>query len=337
MRSIIALLAATAAVMSNAADTAVYRGNASRLCRTGPPKRVPSDGSPNVLVVGDSVSIGWTPHLAPMITGAQVQHSPDSGDGGALDTAYSRGCNSTLSRLTDQTSSGWDVIVFNSGLHDICYDGQYPEECVGPQDFQANLAALRDFWTARGPRPGVPAKLVWVTTTPVPCSAEKTADVVHYNEIAAGVFPGVPIANTFQYVIDVCGPVPYTSCNISNTSPSRCSPHYTSDGYQALASHIAPAVNGAVAAALADAGARDAPAAAAVVPAAGDAVPCAGSVNNAACPSGWSCMPVSWDTSKVGCCEHGGGTYCGDDWHCCPAGTKCAADCSLHGCDCLQA
>ena len=56
---------------------------ASRVCRPGPPLLPPTDGRKNCLVIGDSVSIGYTPYVTAMMNAScQVQHAPFSGDGG---------------------------------------------------------------------------------------------------------------------------------------------------------------------------------------------------------------------------------------------------------------
>jgi hypothetical protein len=53
---------------------------------------------PNVLIVGDSVSIGYTPHVTRLMASrAMVQHSPyDASDGGAEETAYGVQCLKVL-------------------------------------------------------------------------------------------------------------------------------------------------------------------------------------------------------------------------------------------------
>ena len=61
------------------------------VCKTGAPLPL-SKTLPNVLVIGDSVSIGYTPKIAARMADiALVQHSPwDLRDGGAEETAYVR-------------------------------------------------------------------------------------------------------------------------------------------------------------------------------------------------------------------------------------------------------
>ena len=63
------------------------------VCKSGP--NVPlSTTQPNILIIGDSVSIGYTPHVAErMKDKALVLHSPlDVRDGGAEETAYGMQC-----------------------------------------------------------------------------------------------------------------------------------------------------------------------------------------------------------------------------------------------------
>jgi hypothetical protein len=92
-------------------------------CKPGPEKP-PSTTLKNVLVIGDSVSIGYTdsskglPKLLASV--AQVQHGPwDHSDGGAKDTAMGVACLDRWLMTQAQQSVKWDVITFNFGLHDM--------------------------------------------------------------------------------------------------------------------------------------------------------------------------------------------------------------------------
>ena len=54
----------------------------------GPPAGSLATDLPNIVVIGDSVSIGWTPVLRQLLAGkATVLHNPNSGDGGARSTS----------------------------------------------------------------------------------------------------------------------------------------------------------------------------------------------------------------------------------------------------------
>ena len=72
-----------------------YLGNSSRLCRPGAQfsRSQLQSSNPSIGVLGDSVSIGWTPDvMANLASVASVQHIPFSQDGGALDTKYQIQC-----------------------------------------------------------------------------------------------------------------------------------------------------------------------------------------------------------------------------------------------------
>lgn len=87
------------------------------VCKTGPPIPYASDKK-NVLIVGDSVSIGYTPFVAKVMNAtAFVQHSPWGGDGGAEETLYGARCIENLIRAPDGTTLSPDVLMFNWGLH----------------------------------------------------------------------------------------------------------------------------------------------------------------------------------------------------------------------------
>lgn len=88
-----------------------------QVCKTGPPLPL-STTRKNVLIVGDSVSIGYTPWVAQALQDqALVQHSPWGGDGGAEETQYGYRCLANLIRAPDGTPLSPDVLVFNWGLH----------------------------------------------------------------------------------------------------------------------------------------------------------------------------------------------------------------------------
>ena len=75
----------------------------------------PSKSLPNVLIIGDSVSIGYTPPVAAdMAKVALVQHSPwDTRDGGAEETAYGVQCLKYFLRSPLGVPLKPDVIMFN--------------------------------------------------------------------------------------------------------------------------------------------------------------------------------------------------------------------------------
>ena len=62
---------------------------ARRICRPGPTLPSTSDKY-NVLIIGDSISLGAMKDLTPLLHAgsAKVEHAPFSSDGGALDVKY---------------------------------------------------------------------------------------------------------------------------------------------------------------------------------------------------------------------------------------------------------
>ena len=137
---------------------------------------VDQPGLPRVLLIGDSISVGYTVGVRERLAGrANVHRIPENGG------PTSRGVANIDAWLGD---GDWDVIHFNWGLHDIKYmdDGNRQ---VSKEDYAVNLRSL----VARMKETG--ATLIWCTTTPVPSGDEitsrKTEDVPPYNAIAQGI------------------------------------------------------------------------------------------------------------------------------------------------------
>lgn len=157
-------------------------------------------GLPRVLLIGDSISIGYTLDVRKMLEGkANVHRIPTNGG------PTSRGVESLKSWLGD---SKWDVIHFNFGLHDLVYMGPQGERLVDPKtpgshhqvplpDYEKNLTTIVKQLKATG------AKVIWCNTTPVPeGSPGRVGDeAMKFNEVAAKVMQaeGVPINDLHSY------------------------------------------------------------------------------------------------------------------------------------------
>ncbi len=110
-------------------------------------------GLPRVLLIGDSISIGYTlPARALLAGAANVHRIPVNGG------PTPRGVEQIDSWLG---KGKWDVIHFNWGLHDLKYmsDGRKQVEL---DIYERNLERLVERLQATG------AKLIWASTTPVP-------------------------------------------------------------------------------------------------------------------------------------------------------------------------
>ena len=141
---------------------------------------------PNVLLIGDSISIGYTVDVRKQLASrADVFRIPTN----ARDSAYG------LDQLAGWLGSRkWEVIHFNWGLWDICY--RHPESSVqghrdkvngtltaSPADYRKNLERIVALLQT------TEAKLIWGTTTPVPDeeAGRFVGDEVKYNQIAAEI------------------------------------------------------------------------------------------------------------------------------------------------------
>jgi acyl-CoA thioesterase-1 len=157
-------------------------------------------GLPRVLLIGDSISIGYTLDVRKLLEGkANVHRIPTNGG------PSSRGVESLKSWLGE---SKWDLIHFNFGLHDLVYMGPKGERLVDPKmpgshhqvplpDYEKNLTIIVKQLKATG------AKVIWCNTTPVPeGSSGRVADeAVMFNKAAAKVMhaEGVPTNDLHSY------------------------------------------------------------------------------------------------------------------------------------------
>ncbi|MCH6255808.1 SGNH/GDSL hydrolase family protein [Puniceicoccaceae bacterium K14] len=149
---------------------------------------------PNVLLLGDSISIGYTPVVIDLLKDVANTQRPNANCG-----STAAGIKKIDSWLGD---SNWDIIHFNWGLHDLCYRHPDSKETghrdkingkvtVSLEKYETNLDAL----VVRLKETG--AKLLWVNTTPVPPGevGRFPGDELKYNAVAAKIMEkhGIPI------------------------------------------------------------------------------------------------------------------------------------------------
>ena len=147
---------------------------------------VDEPGLPRVLIIGDSISIGYTAGVRGLLKGKANVHR-NAGNAQATITG--------LAKLDAWLGSEkWDVIHFNWGLHDL---KQYKDGKLTPgqpvwvelADYEKNLAKLVERLKATG------AKLIFANTTPVPEGANGRVPglEVRYNEAAARVMAAAAV------------------------------------------------------------------------------------------------------------------------------------------------
>ena len=144
-------------------------------------------GLPRVLIIGDSISIGYTLATRELLKGKANLHRIPANGGSTKDG---------VAKIDGWLASEkWDAIHFNWGLHDLKHWKDGKLDPAGPvvstlEEYEKNLRGLVKRLKATG------AKLIWATTTPVPeGSGGRTAnDELKYNEVAARVMKdsGIP-------------------------------------------------------------------------------------------------------------------------------------------------
>jgi len=149
-------------------------------------------GLPRVLLIGDSISIGYTLEVRKLLENkANVHRIPTNGG------PTSNG----LKNIDLWLGQGkWDVIHFNWGLHDLKLDANGKHQ-VPLEQYEKNLREL----VSRLKKTG--AKLIWASTTPVPAGKvnppRKPQDVEEYNKVAKKIMEdnGVAINDLYSAVL----------------------------------------------------------------------------------------------------------------------------------------
>lgn len=185
---------------------------------------------PNVLLIGDSISIGYTVELRKLIGDkADIFRIPGNG----------KFSGHGLNQL-DKWVKGrkWDVIHFNWGLWDICYrnpksknqghrDKVNGKLTTSPEQYQENMTKLVVKLKKTG------AKLIWCHTTPVPEGEHGriVGDAVKYNGIADKIMKrnGVAINELHAHAL----------LKMPQISKNKGDVHFTAAGYKYLAEKVA--------------------------------------------------------------------------------------------------
>ena len=170
----------------------------------------PDPALPNVLLLGDSISIGYTLPVRTLLAGKANVFRPVTATGAAENCSDTGKGVAELDRwLAAQPK--WDVIHFNWGLHDLKHmkpGAAKPTTSPDPNDpplrsvaeYRANLEKI----VARLKQTG--ARLVFATTTPVPAGVgnpfRDPYDPARYNAAASEVMQtqGVRVNDLFAVV-----------------------------------------------------------------------------------------------------------------------------------------
>ena len=187
---------------------------------------------PRVLLIGDSISIGYTLPVRKKLEGKANVHRPPTNCG-----PTTRGVEQIDAWIGD---GKWDIIHFNWGLHDLKYIvGDKPtiadpkakgaHQQVIPENYEKNLRLLVDRLKKTG------AKLIWRNTTPVPEGAKGRipGDSAKYNEIAAKIMEDNDIPTNDLFAL---------SKSFKPGLQRNADVHYTAAGSNALADSVVESI-----------------------------------------------------------------------------------------------
>jgi acyl-CoA thioesterase-1 len=177
---------------------------------------------PRVLIIGDSISIGYTVPARKLLQGkANVHRIPENGGP----------TTNGLAKIDKWLGDGkWDVIHFNWGLHDLKRDND--DKLQVPLDqYEKNLRELVKRMKA------TKAKLIWASTTPVPDAKvsppRKNSDVLAYNAVAKKIMEenGVAIDDLYAFAMPRLEKI-----------QQRANVHFSAEGSTALAGEVAASI-----------------------------------------------------------------------------------------------
>jgi lysophospholipase L1-like esterase len=177
-------------------------------------------GLPRVLLIGDSISIGYTVAVREALAGKANVHRPADNCGPTI-----RG----VEKLDAWLGEGrWDLIHFNFGLHDLRLDDGKHQ--VPLEQYEKNLREI----VARLKKTG--ATLVWCSTTPVPETSKpprKNSDVIAYNAAARTIMSenGIRVDDLYSFTLPRQGEIQLPN-NV----------HFSPEGSKVLARQVAGSI-----------------------------------------------------------------------------------------------
>jgi hypothetical protein len=190
-------------------------------------------GLPRVLLIGDSISMGYHVPTRTLLKDVANVHRPNTNCGPTTNG---------VAHIDEWLGDGkWDVIHFNFGLHDLKYvDEDKKPSTVAKGKLQVPLDEYRkNLETLVARMKKTNAKLIFATTTPVPAKEpmRKENSDKDYNAVALEVMKsnGVTI-NDLNALVR--GP------KFEGQKPNNV--HFTDGGSKALAEQVAAAVKAAL-------------------------------------------------------------------------------------------
>ena len=153
-------------------------------------------GSKNLLIIGDSISMGYTTYVQKDLAGLyhveRVHFAPDVNNGMDENAQGTTHVLANLDRWLAQAPAHLDVITWNSGLwnaRDPNLDPQAPGNATDLSTYQSELVQIATRLKATG------ARVIFFTTTDIPATGSTfiPGRDLDENAIANSVLPGMGI------------------------------------------------------------------------------------------------------------------------------------------------
>ena len=187
---------------------------------------------PNVLLIGDSISIGYMVAARAALEGKANVFRPPTNCG-----PTTRGLDQIDQWLGDRK---WDVVHWNFGLHDLKYMGPKGQNLADPTAEGSHRQVPRDEYRANietlARRIKQQAKtVIWRETTPVPegAAGRVVGDSAKYNAAAAKAIAKVGGIQTDPFFA-------FAESVKEHQRPANV--HYTAEGSKLLGEHVAEVI-----------------------------------------------------------------------------------------------
>jgi len=172
-----------------------------------------AESLPKLFLVGDSISIYYTPYLETDLSGnysfsrktsRAVESIKDQLSDPNVQGGNSRMVLDYLEKRYAETNFAPDIVLINCGLHDIKRIPQTDAIAIDSTEYRANLEKMTALIRKHH------GTIIWISTTPVDDKRHNelskefyryNRDVVKYNEIARGVFTraNAPIIDLYTF------------------------------------------------------------------------------------------------------------------------------------------
>jgi acyl-CoA thioesterase-1 len=214
-----------------------------------PAKTAPSD-QPRILILGDSISIGYTPFVQETLQGKAFVYRPLKADGSHENCADTTNGVAKIDDWLAREGGDWDVIHVNFGLHDLKHvkPGTKTNTDDPNDPHQVDLETYRNQYDAILAKcQATGAKLIVATTTPVPEGKVRPyrapSDVPKFNAVAKELAEkhGAAVDDLFAFAAERLEKI---------QRPANV--HFTDDGSKALSEKVVESLRKELAAAKAE-------------------------------------------------------------------------------------